>query len=57
LPDIEKFIGHRIPTGSYAADELPKIKQPPYVPRKRPGGRHGKPSGNRGGNSGRSRRR
>jgi len=45
LPDIEKFIGHRIPTGSFAADELEKIKQPPPKPRRRPG-RHtnsGKP--------------
>ncbi len=58
LPDIEKYIGHRIPTGSYAAAELPKIKQPPYVPRRRPGGRHGKPPGkSRAGKQGKSRRR
>jgi len=54
LPDIEKYIGHRIPTGSFAADDLVKIKQPPPRQRRRPGGRHthtGKPraanSGNR----------
>ena len=41
LPDIEKYIGYRIPTGSYSAAELVEIKQPPYVPRRRPGGRHG----------------
>ncbi len=51
LPDIEKFIGHRIPTGSYAADELAKIKQPPYVPRRRPGGPAGKPRGSGSGTS------
>ncbi len=48
LPEIEKYIGHRIPTGSFAAGELPKITQPPYKPRRRPG-RHvkatGKPQG------------
>ena len=58
LPDIEKFIGHSIPTGSFSADELEKIKQPPYVPRRRPGGRHTKGSGSRSGNkSQRPRRR
>jgi ATP-dependent RNA helicase RhlB len=41
LPDIEKFIGYRIPTGSYSPAELTEIKQPPYVPRRRPGGRPG----------------
>lgn len=44
LPDIEKYIGHRIPTGSFAAGELPEITQPPYRPRRRPG-RHVKPTG------------
>jgi len=47
-PEIEKYIGHRIPTGSFAAGDLPKITQPPYRPRRRPG-RHvkatGKPQG------------
>jgi ATP-dependent RNA helicase RhlB len=41
LPDIEKYIGYRIPTGSYSPAELAEIKQPPYVPRRRPGGRPG----------------
>ncbi len=37
LPDIEKYIGHRIPTGSFSADELVQIKQPKPKPRRRPG--------------------
>ncbi len=41
LPEIEKYIGYRIPTGSYSHTELAEIKQPPYVPRRRPGGRPG----------------
>ncbi len=58
LPDIEKYIGHRIPTGSFSAGELDDIKQPPPAPRRRPGGRHQKGSGSRSGNnSQRSRRR
>jgi ATP-dependent RNA helicase RhlB len=57
LPDIEKFIGHRIPTGSFTADELAKIKQPPPRSRRRPG-RHGNSGKPRGANPGnRSRRR
>ena len=42
LPDIEKYIGHRIPTGSYAAKDLVKIKQPSPKSRRRPG-RHSGP--------------
>jgi len=58
LPDIEKYIGHRIPTGSFSADELDDIKRPPPAPRRRSGGRPTKGSGPRsGGNSQRSRRR
>jgi len=57
LPDIEKYIGHRIPTGSFSADELVTIKQPPPGPRRRPG-RHTNSGKPRAGNTGqRSRRR
>ncbi len=57
LPEIEKYIGHSIPTGSFVADELVKIKQPPPRPRRKPGrrGNSGKPRGASSGN--RSRRR
>ncbi|HHQ14293.1 MAG TPA: hypothetical protein ENK16_04650, partial [Chromatiales bacterium] len=61
LPEIESYIGHRIPTGSYDPGELPEIKQPPRAPR-RAGGRPGGHGGNRGNNrprkpSGRRRRK
>ena len=49
LPEIESYIGHRIPTGSYDPGELPEIKQPPRAPR-RAGGRPGGHGGNRGNN-------
>ena len=52
LPDIEKYISHRIPTGSFVSDELAQIKQPPARARRRPGRntdagkpRRGKPGG------------
>jgi ATP-dependent RNA helicase RhlB len=41
LPDIEDFIGHRIPVEAVQASALPKIVSPPPAPR-RTGGRHGK---------------
>ena len=41
LPDIEKYIGHRIPTGSFSADELEEIQQPKPRPRRKTGRRPG----------------
>jgi ATP-dependent RNA helicase RhlB len=38
LPDIEKYIGNKIPVASYAADDLPELIKPPYRPRKPRGG-------------------
>lgn len=52
LPDIEEYIGHKIPVANYSPDDLPKLERP--APRKRPQGGRGpkrgggrKPSGNR----------
>jgi ATP-dependent RNA helicase RhlB len=64
LPEIESYIGHRIPTGNFKADELPKLKKPAYKPRsdsdhRKKGGGRPRRSGSGGGNSsgrGRSRR-
>ena len=39
LPEIEAFIGHRIPTGTINADELPVVKRPPRRPRPHSGPR------------------
>jgi ATP-dependent RNA helicase RhlB len=36
LPEIESFIGHRIPTGSIDHANLPAVEIPPYKPRSRP---------------------
>jgi ATP-dependent RNA helicase RhlB len=47
LPEIEAYIGHRIPTGSFEAGELPKLKKPPYKPRS------DSPHRNKGGGRGR----
>ena len=38
LPDIEKFIGNKIPVANYAAADLPELIKPPYRPRKPRGG-------------------
>lgn len=54
LPEIEKFIGHKIPVASYDPADLPELIKP--KPRKRrPPNRHGKPAG--GDRSRRPRRR
>jgi len=45
LPDIEAYIGHKIPVVKYDPDLLPELIKPKYKPRKPPGGR----GGNRGG--------
>jgi len=60
LPEIEAFIGHRIPTGTVNVDELPEIKRPPRKPR--PSGSRGQAGGRRrssgdGGNARGARRR
>ncbi len=47
LPDIEDYIGHKIPVASYQADDLPKLIKPPPRPRKSGQSHRGrKPSGN-----------
>ncbi len=33
LPDIETYIGHKIPVERYAPESLPKLQPAPYVPR------------------------
>ena len=33
LPDIETYIGHKIPVAQYDHDSLPKLEPAPYVPR------------------------
>jgi ATP-dependent RNA helicase RhlB len=62
LPEIEAYIGHRIPTGSYDPGELPTVVAPPPAPRRRGPGPRGGPrrGGNHksgGGGGGRGRRR
>ena len=48
LPEIEKFIGFRIPMGTASASDFPEIKKPPPRPRRSgPPGR--RPGGGRGG--------
>ncbi|MEL6868163.1 MAG: DEAD/DEAH box helicase [Pseudomonadota bacterium] len=50
LPDIEDYIGFRIPVESFDHESLPEIVRPPRRPRKpRPGGRPGQRSGPRAG--------
>jgi ATP-dependent RNA helicase RhlB len=61
LPEIETYIGHRIPTGNYDPGELPKLERPPPAPRRRGGGPRGGPrqggAARRNGAGGRGRRR
>ena len=58
LPDIEKFIGHKIPFANYEPDDLPKLIKPKARPRKPHSGRSGRPGGgNRSGGGGRRPRR
>jgi ATP-dependent RNA helicase RhlB len=54
LPDIESYIGHKIPVASYDPDNLPELKKPPYSKSKNSRHQGRKPSGNRGGNRHRS---
>ena len=41
LPDIEDFIGHKIPVAKYDPALLPELVKPKYKPRKPAGGRSG----------------
>ena len=41
LPDIEDYIGHKIPVASYNADDLPELKRPKPRPRRDRGQRGG----------------
>ncbi len=45
LPDIEEYIGHKLPVASYAADDLPEIIKPKPRPRKPRGGPRRRPGG------------
>jgi ATP-dependent RNA helicase RhlB len=55
LPDIETYIGHKIPVERYQPESLPKLHAAPYVPRdhgpmrRRGGGGSGRPGGPRRG--------
>jgi ATP-dependent RNA helicase RhlB len=53
LPDIEKYIGHKIPVESIDPTTLPTLVEPPHVPRAAGFG-GGRPGGHRGGGGGRS---
>ena len=41
LPDIEAYIGHKIPVANYDASILPELVKPKFKPRSRPQGRSG----------------
>ncbi len=41
LPDIEAYIGHKIPVANYDASILPELVKPKFKPRFRPQGRRG----------------
>ena len=47
LPDIEDFIGHKIPVAKYDASLLPELKKPARRKPKGKPGQRGKPGGNR----------
>ncbi len=55
LPDIEEYIGHKIPVANYNPDDLPQIVKPkprkrrPSQQRGRPGGRKSRSGGSRRG--------
>lgn len=56
LPEIEDYIGHKIPVASYEPDDLPELIKPPYRPRKPRGGGGRKSGGGGGRKSGGGRR-
>ena len=47
LPDIEAFIGHKIPVAKYDAAILPELIKPKFKPRRKPPGRRGGGGGRR----------
>jgi ATP-dependent RNA helicase RhlB len=47
LPDIEEYIGHKIPFANYDPADLPELVKPKHRPRKPQQRRGGKPGGNR----------
>ncbi len=47
LPDIEAYIGHKIPVANYDASILPELVKPRFKPRPRPQGRRGGGGGGR----------
>ena len=47
LPDIEAYIGHKIPVANYDASILPELVKPKYKPRPKPQGRRGGGGGRR----------
>lgn len=49
LPDIEEYIGHKIPFANYDPDTLPELVKPKPRPRKPQQRRGGKPGGKPGG--------
>ncbi len=58
LPEIEAYIGHKIPVGSVPEDFIGEIKPPVKINRPpRPGGAHGKPARRAGGGRPGGRRR
>jgi ATP-dependent RNA helicase RhlB len=48
LPDIEDYIGHKIPVANFAAEDLPKIEKPRGKPRRKTGGKKRHSSRRRG---------
>jgi ATP-dependent RNA helicase RhlB len=55
LPDIEDYIGHKIPVANYSPDQLPEIERPKHRPRRK--GPPRRNSGEGGGGNRRPRRR
>jgi len=48
LPEIEEYIGHKLPVANYNPDDLPEIIKPKARPRK-PSNQRGRPGGGRSG--------
>jgi len=57
LPDIEDYIGHKIPVANYSPEDLPELIKPPHRPRKPRSGGGGRKSGGGGGRKSGSGRR
>ena len=58
LPEIEAYIGHKIPVEAVPDDYITVLKPPVKIDRPRlPGGRRGKPGGHRSGSGGKPGRR